>query len=69
MQVLWEGPEADAADGPGGAGPPSRRPAQDQPAVSSRLTAGCGLSPGLGGLRRKTHMSPFGLSDSKCLAL
>lgn len=41
MQILWEGPEAEAADGPGGVGPPTRRPAQHQPAMSSRLGAGC----------------------------
>lgn len=37
--------------------------------AGSVLTALCGLSPAWVVFGGKTHMSPFGLSDSKCLAL
>lgn len=67
MQMLWEGPEVDTTDGPGGEGPPTCGPAQDRLAVSSRLYVGC--HPAWVVFGGKTHMSPFGLSDSKCLAL
>lgn len=30
MQMLWEGPEVDTTDGPGGEGPPTCGPAQDR---------------------------------------